>query len=118
LSRGMQGITLITGRLEAIGIPYCLVGGIAAIAYGSPRLTLDADMLIALEVHQFEMLAEAFLLDDFYLPPQEVLLAEIQRSSHGHFIIIHQHSALRADCYLPGKSDLARWELTNRIKLN
>jgi len=29
LSQGMQEISLITSRLEAIGIPYCLVGGIA-----------------------------------------------------------------------------------------
>jgi hypothetical protein len=113
----MQEISLITSRLESIGIPYCLVGGIAAIAYGRPRLTLDADMVIALRAHQVQLLMEAFPEEDFYLPPQEVLLTEIQRPSHGHFNIIHQHSALRADCYLPGASELARWELANRIKL-
>ena len=43
--------------------------------------------------------------------------AELQRESRGHFIIIHQHSALRADCYLPGRSELARWELACRQRL-
>lgn len=40
-----------------------------------------------------------------------------KESPGGHFNIIHQHSALRADCYLPGKSPLARWELAKRRKL-
>jgi len=39
----MQEINLITNRLESARIPYCIVGGLAAIAYGRPRLTLDAD---------------------------------------------------------------------------
>lgn len=44
----MLAINLITDRLEEAGIRYCLVGGLAAIAYGRPRLTLDADLVIAL----------------------------------------------------------------------
>jgi hypothetical protein len=44
----MQGIREIVSRLEQAEIPYCLVGGMAAIAYGRPRLTLDADLVIAL----------------------------------------------------------------------
>lgn len=113
----MQEIELITRRLESSGIPYCIVGGLAAIAYGRPRLTLDADLVLALEQGHVKALARAFPIEEFYLPPEEVLLAEIQRESRGHFNIIHQHSALRADCYLPGKSPLAHWELANRRKL-
>jgi len=30
---------------------------------------------------------------------------------------LHQHSALRADCYLPGRSELVRWELGRRQRL-
>jgi len=113
----MQEINLITQRLESAKIPYCIVGGLAAIAYGRPRLTLDADLVLALVPGHIKALVSAFPIEDFYLPPEEVLLAEIQRESRGHFNIIHQHSALRADCYLPGKSPLARWELANRRKL-
>ena len=114
----MQEINLITQRLESAKIPYCIVGGLAAIAYGRPRLTLDADLVLALVPGHIKALVSAFPIEDFYLPPEEVLLAEIQRESRGHFNIIHQHSALRADCYLPGKSLLARWELANRRKLD
>jgi hypothetical protein len=113
----MLGPEEITRRLEAAGIDYCIVGGLAAIAYGRPRLTLDADMVVALDATQVEPLIRAFPENDFYLPPAEVLQTELQRDSRGHFNIIHQHSALRADCYLPGKSELVRWELARRQRL-
>lgn len=110
----MLEISLITSRFEAEGIPYCIVGGLAAIAYGRPRLTLDADLVVSLQIHQVQQLLAAFPPEDFYIPPEEVLLSEIQRPFRGHFNILHQHSALRADCYLPGRSELSAWELQNR----
>jgi hypothetical protein len=113
----MPGPEEITSRLERAGIDYCIVGGLASIAYGRPRLTLDADLVVAINTGQVASLIEAFPAEDFYLPPVEVLQAESQRDSRGHFNIIHQHSALRADCYLPGRSELARWELTHRQRL-
>jgi hypothetical protein len=74
-------------------------------------------MVVALDAAQVECLIRAFPDNDFYLPPAEVLQTELQRDSRGHFNIIHQHSALRADCYLPGKSELAHWELARRQRL-
>jgi len=113
----MPGPEEITRRLEQAGIDYCIVGGLASIAYGRPRLTLDADLVVAVDPGEIASLIEAFPAVDFYLPPAEVLHAEAQRDSRGHFNIIHQHSALRADCYLPGRSELARWELAHRQRL-
>lgn len=114
----MQGLEIITGRLDAAAIPYCLVGGLAAVAYGRPRLTLDADLVLSLQAGREGVLRRAFPADDFYLPPMEVLRAEAARDLRGHFNIIHQHSALRADCYLAGKSELAIWEIHNRRRLS
>ena len=114
----MPGPEEITRRLEKAGIDYCIVGGLASIAYGRPRLTLDADLVLAIHPDQVTSLIEAFPAADFYLPPSEVMQAELQRESRGHFNIIHQHSALRADCYLPGRSELARWELAHRQRLS
>jgi hypothetical protein len=107
-------IKLITSRLEGAGIAYCVVGGLASIAYGRPRLTLDADLVVAIQPQDVVALRRAFPPKDFYLPPTEVLLAEMSRENHGHFNILHQRSALRADCYLPGNSALTRWELAHR----
>lgn len=113
----MPGPEEITNRLERAGIDYCIVGGLASIAYGRPRLTLDADLVVSLKPLQVRSLLEAFPEDEFYLPPADVLQAELQRESRGHFNILHQHSALRADCYLPGRSELAQWELAHRQRL-
>lgn len=113
----MQGPEIITSRLEDADIAYCIVGGLASIAYGRPRLTLDADLVVALKPLQVKRLLQAFPESEFYLPPATVLQIELQRETRGHFNIIHQHSALRADCYLPGRSELARWELENRQRL-
>lgn len=113
----MLGPEEITSRLERAGIDYCIVGGLASIAYGRPRLTLDADLVVSMKPPQVSLLVKAFPEDEFYLPPVEVLQAELQRESRGHFNILHQHSALRADCYLPGRSELVRWELGRRQRL-
>lgn len=106
----MPGPEEITRRLEQAGLDYCIVGGLALIAYGRPRLTLGADVVVAGDPGQISRLIEAF-------PAAEVLQTEAQRDSRGHFNSIHQHSALRADCYLPGRSGLARWELAHRQRL-
>jgi hypothetical protein len=84
----MQAINLITEKLESAGIRYCIVGGLASIAYGRPRLTLDADLVVALSPEHVRILPVVFPPEKFYLPPEEVLLAEIQRDSRGHFKII------------------------------
>ena len=98
-------------------MPYCLVGGMAAIAYGRPRLTLDADLVLALLPSRIAQLAKIFPAEEFYLPPEEVLIAETRHDSRGHFNIIHLTSGMKADCYLPGRNPLAHWELKNRRRL-
>jgi hypothetical protein len=113
----MQGIKEIISRLEQAEIPYCLVGGLAAIAYGRPRLTLDADLVLALLPSRIAGLPELFPAEKFYLPPEEILIAETRHDSRGHFNIIHLASGMKADCYLPGRNPLAHWELKNRRRL-
>jgi len=113
----MQGIKEILSRLELAEIPYCLVGGIAAIAYGRPRLTLDADLVLALSSGRVNRLIKAFPSEEFYLPPEEVLIAETRHEIRGYFNIIHLATGMKADCYLPGRNSLAHWELKNRRRL-
>lgn len=38
----------VTGVLEALGITYCVGGSFASSAYGEPRATRDADILVDL----------------------------------------------------------------------
>jgi len=104
-------------RLEASKLPYCVVGGLASILYGTPRLTLDADLVISLVPGKVRDLIQQFPPELFYLPPEDVLIAEAKREARGHFNIIHQKTALKADCYLPGNNELARWELVYRRRI-
>ena len=113
----MREIKEILSCLELVEFPYCLVGGLAAIAYGRPRLTLDADLVLALSPGRVDRLMKAFPSEEFYLPPEEVLIAETQREARGYFNIIHLATGMKADCYLPGRNPLAHWELKNRRRL-
>jgi len=97
----MPGPEEITGRLEQAGITYCIVGGLASIAYGRPRLTLDADLLVAIDPGEVANLMEAFPSADFYLPPAEILQAELQMDSRAVLMDNIGMSAMRADYYLP-----------------
>lgn len=113
----MREIKEILSRLESAEFPYCLVGGLAAIAYGRPRLTFDADLVLALSPGRVDRLVKVFPSEEFYLPPEEVLIAETQHEIRGYFNIIHLATGMKADCYLPGKNPLAHWELKNRRRL-
>jgi len=44
-----QTLERISTRLEALGIPYAIVGGMANYKYGNPRMTEDVDLLVTSE---------------------------------------------------------------------
>jgi hypothetical protein len=50
---------------------------------------------------QFDVSAFAALWppNEFYCPPGEVITEESERSAFGHFNVIHNESAMRADVY-------------------
>jgi len=56
--------------LHRHGVDYVAIGGIAANAHGSRRLTLDVDIIPAPEVSNYERLAAA--LDELGAPPTAV----------------------------------------------
>ena len=68
---------------------YMISGSVATVHYGEPRLTLDIDLVLHLEPGDAERFPEIFPSKEYYLPPPEVLAAEISRPTRGHFNIIH-----------------------------
>jgi len=60
-------------RLETLGIPYFVTGSTVGILYGEPRLTHDVDIVVALAPRHVHAFVEAFPLEEFYCPPEEVL---------------------------------------------
>lgn len=96
------------------GIEYMVTGGLAAVIYGHPRLTLDVDLVIRLAPHDARVFPTLWPPDEFYCPPPEVIAEERARETHGHFIVIHNDSAMRADVYLAGTDERNAWALQHR----
>lgn len=95
-------ITLFITPLNRIGVTYMITGSVASSIYGQPRLTNDIDLVITLSAADAARLHHAFDSDAYYIPPLEVIEAERQRSSYGHFNLIHMDSAAKADLFLVG----------------
>jgi hypothetical protein len=91
-----------------------ITGAAASIIYGEPRLTHDLDLILDLKKGDVPGFTNAFPLEEFYCPPEEVIILEIRRSVRGHFNLIHQATGFRADVYLAGKDPLHHWGLANR----
>jgi hypothetical protein len=85
--------------LDRLEIPYSAVGSVAASIYGEPRVTNDLDLVIQIEIRDARKLIEAFPTDRFYVPPEEVVLAELARGHGAHLNIIALESMIKADFY-------------------
>src|SRR5450759_2644205 len=92
-----------------------VTGGLAAVVYGHPRLTLDVDLVIRFTPDDAGAFAALWPPDEFYCPPVEVISEERGRATHGHFNVIHKDSAMRADVYLAGADEFNAWALQHRV---
>lgn len=114
MTRAPSLIGLFVAPLNRAGIEYMVTGGLAAVVYGHPRLTLDVDLVIRLTPPGALVFAALWPPDEFYCPPIEVIAEERERPAHGHFNVIHAESAMRADVYFAGTDELNAWALQNR----
>lgn len=94
--------------LERAGVPYAIVGSVAASVYGEPRATNDVDLLIQLSRADAGKVTDAFSPDDFYVPPREVIEIELGRSHGGHINVIALETMVKADFY-PVSATEAVW---------
>jgi hypothetical protein len=72
-------------RLNLTRYPYMITGAAASIIYGEPRLTNDLDMVLDLKKGDVPGFTQAFPLEEFYCPPEEVIILELGRPVRGHF---------------------------------
>jgi hypothetical protein len=105
---------LFVRRFNAAGIRYMIGGSVAAIFYGKPRYTHDVDCVAFLNDAEIRRFSENFPPSDFYLPPPEVIAAEVARERHGHFNIIHMNSTFKADVYPTGRDEFNAWAFRRR----
>lgn len=87
------------GVLESLGITYFVVGSIASMAYGEPRLTQDIDIVIVPKGDDIELLCNAFPPDDFYVSLDAAIQAARQG---GQFNVIHPESGNKIDFMIGG----------------
>ncbi len=110
-------IELFILPLETHGLPYMVTGSVASTIYGEPRLTLDLDLVVELQIKRAAEILAAFPEIEFYRPPLEVLRLECSRDSHGHFNLIHQATGMKADVYLAARDELHHWGLAHRRRI-
>jgi len=110
-------VGLFVAPLESLGLDYMITGGVASVIYGDPRFTRDIDLILELRDADAGNLLDTFSPEEFYRPPLEVLREEIRRPRHGHFNIIHQDTALRANVYLLGDDRLHAWAFERRVRI-
>jgi hypothetical protein len=92
-----------------------VTGAVASIIYGEPRLTNDIDLVINMNPDDVDNFADAFPIEEFYCPPQEVIRLEIARPQRGHFNLIHHATGFKADIYASGRDELHDWGLKNKF---
>lgn len=108
---------LFTRPLEEAGIDYMVTGSVAAMLYGEPRLTHDIDLVIELSRERVPEMVRCFPQENFYLPPQEVMVEEVVRAQRGHFNAIHHGSGFKADFYPMAGDLLHRWGMEHRERI-
>lgn len=67
------------------------------------------DLVVFLRAGDIVRLSEAFPAPDFYVPPADVIAAEVARPGGGQFNIIHVPSALKADFHTVSRDDFEAW---------
>ena len=111
-------VLLYTRRLESAGFTYMITGSVAGVFYGEPRVTHHVDLVLALAPSDTGRIAELFPLEEFYCPPEEIIVREVLRAQRGHFNLIHHESGFKADVYLANRDPLHRWALPERRRVD
>jgi hypothetical protein len=97
--------------LDALRIPYLLGGSWASMAYGVPRATQDADLLVQLNAAQVGALVAA-LEDSFYVS-EEAIRDALAR--HASFNVIPLGVAFKVDLFVAGPGPYAASQMARRV---
>jgi hypothetical protein len=103
--------------MNRLGLRYIVSGSTASILYGEPRYTNDLDLVVFLRLEDIKRLIEVFPTPEFYVPPQEVIVAEIAREQRGQFNLVHVSTGFKADIYTTGRDQFNAWAFRNARKL-
>jgi hypothetical protein len=94
--------------LEQLGIPYYVGGSLASMAWGTPRTTMDADVVVYLRAEHVGPLVS--LISEEYYTSQEMIQDAIQRRAT--FNVISYKTSLKIDVFIPKQDEFDKVELT------
>ncbi len=97
-----QLLDIFARFFESQQIAYRVVGSMASMAYGEPRMTIDVDIVADLHADNLPAIIAAFPAPEYYVSESAALEA-IRRTSQ--FNVIHIPSGLKVDVIVPRKSD-------------
>lgn len=100
---------------ESQQISYRVVGSMASMAYGEPRMTIDVDIVAELHAGNVPAIIAAFPAPEYYVSESAALEA-IRRTSQ--FNVIHIPSGLKVDVIVPKKSDFSDSEQSRVRRLS
>jgi len=106
-------IALFIRPLNEHRIRYVVSGSVASTLYGVPRVTHDIALVAFLRGEDLRKLMEAYPQPEFYLPPVDIIGAEVAREQRGHFNVIHASTGLKGDFYTAGKDEVNAWAFRN-----
>lgn len=86
----------VLDALEALNIPYMIVGSFASTYWGRPRTTHDADLVVEIAPDQASDLA-SLLGDEFYAPDFVIREAAERRDQ---FNVIHMEDPFKVDLWV------------------
>jgi hypothetical protein len=97
--------------LEALQIPYMVVGSFASTFWGRPRMTHDADLVVEISADKVAALAQ-LLAPHFYAP---AFVIEAAVSRRGQFNLIHLDCAFKIHLWLLKDSPYAAASFERRL---
>ena len=89
-------LSQVLDALEALQIPYMIVGSFASSFWGRPRMTHDADLVVEITGEKISELAR-LLAPNFYAP---LFVIEDAVRKRGQFNLIHLDYAFKVDLWL------------------
>jgi len=104
---------LAATALETCNVRYAIVGSLASIAFGEPRLTADADLIAELRPPDVPRLV-ALWEPNFAVDAESVAAAARERRN---FNIFHRASSFKIDVYVRGLTpwDRSQFERRHRV---
>lgn len=104
----------LAAALEAVGVPYMIVGSFASSAHGIPRATRDIDIVIAPARDQLRLLIQQFPPSEYHAVIEE---AEFAFDHQSLFNVTDYTTGWRVDFIIAKNSDFSATELSRRREI-